>query len=717
MLSINGAAASGTTSPTPSGSVRHHTREHAQLTGNFLGGTGFGSQSPAAGHSNFANSDFSSFLEGVMTEEERRTRTRQLPEVEGFNILSKSEAKADIAVARSWNPAITDPSEILQPPPEDVEESEQGPWVPPNIVSSDEDSPPPSAAQQNSHLMDPTYVESTSSFNPPRPPESSGANKKRRMTRWEKNPSEIEVDLENYRRTVQKTREELLLAESEREKVECVASAIRTHFLHHLRASALETTQLTAETDAILSSLSEIAKAANLEGVNGAILIMKALGEAKGGKDKKKKGRAAKAPPAAAGAPGGIGGVCVSSEPAGESILGVKDAAAPLASAWLLPGDAVRTAYGNGVVDTIMGDYTLKEKAHSGAITSSGPPQTGLIVVPPRVKIKVDYGFLYMMPSEVTSLVRVEELSDAALLERWSNMLNTAPTAGGYVDETAMSMAPGPMGYTTPTGDAELYKPTGLALSQEAGGGSAMQIDAEGGASRLVRFGTAMIPTPGSRGSNLSGMKIQQLRQTINGAVCGRQEKDPGFLASMSSLVLPDSFSEWEEERLEIYKLKGHMLQLKKVVKRLETSKSLSEKALTSAEGHHEKQTATRTEVMSELLSLKAKCAAELQELGISEEEARKVLLSKLAAEAEGKTAPEPPQRKPKRRNKPASATVLAPNRSSKRKRGSGSRGSSKSKKSKEEEDDDDNGKADDDDDEEAAAKKKSKRSSSRRAR
>ena len=90
MLSINGAAASGTTSPTPSGSVRHHTREHAQLTGNFLGGTGFGSQSPAAGHSNFANSDFSSFLEGVMTEEERRTRTRQLPEVEGFNILSKS---------------------------------------------------------------------------------------------------------------------------------------------------------------------------------------------------------------------------------------------------------------------------------------------------------------------------------------------------------------------------------------------------------------------------------------------------------------------------------------------------------------------------------------------------------------------------------------------------------------------------------------------------
>ena len=81
---------SSTNSPNASGSVRHHTREHAQLTGNFLGGGGFGSQSPAGVSNSFANSDFSSFLEGVMTEEERRTRTRQLPDVEGFNILSKS---------------------------------------------------------------------------------------------------------------------------------------------------------------------------------------------------------------------------------------------------------------------------------------------------------------------------------------------------------------------------------------------------------------------------------------------------------------------------------------------------------------------------------------------------------------------------------------------------------------------------------------------------
>ena len=48
--------------------------------------------------------------------------------------------------------------------------SEQGPWVPPNNVSSDDDQPNPGA---NSQLVAPNqYVESTSSFNPPRPPES-----------------------------------------------------------------------------------------------------------------------------------------------------------------------------------------------------------------------------------------------------------------------------------------------------------------------------------------------------------------------------------------------------------------------------------------------------------------------------------------------------------------------------------------------------------------
>lgn len=39
-----------------------------------------------------------------MTEEERRTRTRHLPDVEGFRVLSKNECKADLVkLAKSWD--------------------------------------------------------------------------------------------------------------------------------------------------------------------------------------------------------------------------------------------------------------------------------------------------------------------------------------------------------------------------------------------------------------------------------------------------------------------------------------------------------------------------------------------------------------------------------------------------------------------------------------
>lgn len=211
----------GTTSPLPSSStvVRHNTREHAQLnSGGFMGGGGFNSQSPNMTRS-FSNSDFSSFLEGVMTEEERRTRTRYLPDVEGFCTLTKSECKSDLKAARSWEPS----NESMQPNADSQDEDhaddmDAGPFVPPAIVSSDDDASQP-ASSGNAVQGMPPLLESVSSFNPPRPPESSGQNKKRRLTRWDKNPDEIQVDLDNYRKTVQKTREELQLAEAKREKV------------------------------------------------------------------------------------------------------------------------------------------------------------------------------------------------------------------------------------------------------------------------------------------------------------------------------------------------------------------------------------------------------------------------------------------------------------------------------------------------------------------
>ena len=90
------------------------------------------------------------------------------------------------------------------------------------------------------------------------------------MTRWEKNPNEIDLDLANYRRTVQKTREELQLAETERIKVEHIASTIRGHFLQSIRASEMESEAVTKETEKTLREL---------EGINDEINTKKKVRE------------------------------------------------------------------------------------------------------------------------------------------------------------------------------------------------------------------------------------------------------------------------------------------------------------------------------------------------------------------------------------------------------------------------------------------------------
>ena len=81
----------------------------------------------------------------------------------------------------------------------------------------------------------PQVVESITAFNPPRPPESVGPKKMHRLNRWERNPQDVEVDLSNYRKTVDRTRQELHKAEDERERIEVVGQHLRAHFFTQLQ--------------------------------------------------------------------------------------------------------------------------------------------------------------------------------------------------------------------------------------------------------------------------------------------------------------------------------------------------------------------------------------------------------------------------------------------------------------------------------------------------
>ena len=210
-----------------------------------------------------------SFLESL-TEEERRTRTRLVPDVEGMHTLRKHEIKDDIALARSL-PSISTSQSNLQtrtariaglgrkkdPMPVDGEDLSMlvqddrtttiqlpaneitvpsDAFVAPEgvVVGENEGTIAVKEPSKKDAVHSPSVVESVTAFNPPRPPESVGSKKKHRVLRWERRPEDIEVDMTNYRLTVSRTREELQKGEGEYERLVTVDAHLRRHFLCHL---------------------------------------------------------------------------------------------------------------------------------------------------------------------------------------------------------------------------------------------------------------------------------------------------------------------------------------------------------------------------------------------------------------------------------------------------------------------------------------------------
>jgi len=180
--------------------------------------------------------EVTSFLDGL-SEEDRRTRTRHLPSVDGIRKLYKSEIKHDLKLVRS----------LMQRKQWEKKEDEKN--------STDTQSDEPSCngpflikeSEKEDFREDLQVQQSISAFNPPRPPESVGPKKKHRLMRWERNPDEIEIDLENYKKTVDKTRMELHKTEEEYRKIEAIMLVLKQHFMNQSEALKEETLALKEE--------------------------------------------------------------------------------------------------------------------------------------------------------------------------------------------------------------------------------------------------------------------------------------------------------------------------------------------------------------------------------------------------------------------------------------------------------------------------------------
>ena len=431
----------------------------------------------------------------MLNEEQRRVRHRHIPAVEGFRKLYKSEIKYDMAAARAINKKAKRNDDSMMDVDEEGKEEQSENDVLAEIASANadagkEDALPDRSAfvapSENSiafahcgqlaslmestpfensmrggmaasTLRSPQLVESLTAFNPPRPQESTAKKTKNRLKRWEDNPQDVEVDLLNYKKTVQRTRMELQRAEKEQGQIEAVTSMIRTQYMNHLDAYRDE---IAAVRDQLQGSKSSCFKAA--EEYNGKTIstrgssktmrdvftTLKSLGDDLGAKANGEASIDRSLLPD--WRVSGLGGIAATKE---------EEPNSSLANGWILPGDKVKTSSGDeGIVVSVHGpslkktlknetekpkdsnaDVDKPKKEDDAKLNKDTPVEH--MTVPAGVAVKLaNEQIVKFSPSELK--LQSDTFScvkDSNLVKRWDSMKQSAIEIGSVHDYCGMN--------------------------------------------------------------------------------------------------------------------------------------------------------------------------------------------------------------------------------------------------------------------------------------
>ena len=430
-----------------------------------------GSESKEARDSSNTNILTSSFLDSL-NEDERRVRTRHLPAAAGFHRLHKKEVNSDLSMVKNMlktmvpnQPKIRrvvsdeagqkngdkmdiDDDDVMAASDEDNSSDTSGaafkgisksnsvmddtrmdfaissfssPYPVSNFVLTELDQISSSTLDYRDLLLrSPQVVESLTTFNPPRPPESVGLKKKHRLLRWEKNPDDIEKDLKNYRKTVRRTKEELQKTIRERERMETVGCFIRTLFMNHLHGMKMENEYLTQE----LNQLQ-----------NEAYRLLD--------RDTRIKTRHKGSTNKSHGAMKDVMTFITSHRKSIFSpVMTSHRCGMPFTSGSCLPqdllvqGDVVLTPYGKGTVVKIIGPqiYYEFQKGFSMAMDPNGDYVFN--VIPTRVCVRLSYGTAYLTPLIIKPIDDLSTFSADKMAKRWTAMLESASEFSSLGDPT-----------------------------------------------------------------------------------------------------------------------------------------------------------------------------------------------------------------------------------------------------------------------------------------
>lgn len=671
-----------------------------------------------------------SFLDSL-GEDERRTRTRFLPDVDGIHILHKSEIKQDLQLARTVmssagvsskltatqkanNNDTADDADMqddddLVAPSEDERLStdlpgsssgytamlDQSAAIPTRAFSV-----PPEEDLKNS----PHVVESVTAFNPPRPPESVGPKKKHRMMRWERQPLDVEGDLNSYRKTVTRTRKELIDAQSERERMDSVSAHLRSHFLNQLTALDQEGGLLNDELGTVQL---DCVKAADLlqsrtrsRGVGKGSYVMRDVLTIL----KQKGAEVANFPVKDNSVTEeqvtvGIGGIPAKAMMDWER--GHKVEPAKPASAWILPGQIVQTQYGKGEVLHVFGPVELnvgeaplegstlnpkppkpaqhgfgsaeakETKTNGDAKGAAGKDGKGIekktskkknknkkeetdkepsplvkvdALLAARACVKLPFGIGFFPLGAISAQDHVSSYSDAMLASRWKKMAETAVSVAGCVDHAAMANFGG-----TIAKDASSMNDVDDAVPDDK--------DAE--VATFLPFGSGMLPTSAGRAARLADIPIQALEQGLNENLFDNE----GVLGNRDNKGVPEKFRAWEDIRDEHSLFRAQVLQRRNELARQRRLRVMNERALSTTTDKSLRVEHLVSEMRADLKSLKDRLDYELIELGIDGEQADN-LLSAHYKEADKSDfdshimdAASPPQRKRREMERTSSPT------------------------------------------------------------
>ncbi len=507
-----------------------------------------------------------SFLDSL-SEEQRRVRTRHLPDVAGFRRLHKSEIKRDMMLVRKMLKAAkstgankknfvadedtTSNAEVEKTdingvgPSEDDSQSDdenqiaktragkghisetdianilENPELPSIFSLPFTESPyictdvegKMSASNAPSLFSSPQVVESITAFNPPRPSESVGPKKMHRLNRWERNPQDVEVDLSNYRKTVERTRQELHKAEDERKRIEVVGQHLRSHYMTQLQCMRHEMdllsesyestqTQCIKAADLLTSKTRSRGVARGSNVMKDVLSVLKSRGESN-----------------------------ISDSAAKSScylgVGGISEGAAPLlANGWVLPGDKVSTAYGEGVVTEVFGPSILDNWPPSSKEASAGKdlPQSQeptkirkgketAIILPPRVGVKFAFGQGFFCPANLKLLESSSAMNDHGLGNRWMAMIESSQIVRSCVDFAAVDNYDANHDTLSPSSRVE---DTVMETSEVNGAvGHEPSGENPAGKIKLLPYGSSLLPSSSFRGGGLESMSLEEVEKNI----------------------------------------------------------------------------------------------------------------------------------------------------------------------------------------------------------